>query len=85
MRPPLTFNPPPVPPPMPTPPSGPLAVPPAPSGIFSSGTRNGKKKATKAQLDDAKELTRFALAALEDKNADLAAERLAQALQALSR
>jgi hypothetical protein len=36
--------------------------------------------ATTAQLADAAELTRFALMALEDKNANLAAERLQQAL-----
>lgn len=46
----------------------------------------GKKtptKANKAQIADATELTRFALAALEDKDADLAAERLQQALKSL--
>lgn len=40
-------------------------------------------KANKAQIADAAELTRFALSALEDKDAELAAERLQQALKAL--
>ena len=40
---------------------------------------------SKAALDDAKELTKFALAALDAKDADLAAERLQQALSALGR
>jgi vacuolar protein sorting-associated protein VTA1 len=48
--------------------------PPTPSG-----------KATKEQLDDAKELTKFAMAALENKDGDLAAQRLQQALEALGR
>jgi hypothetical protein len=42
-------------------------------------------KATKAQITDATELARFAVAALEDKDAELAAERLQQALEALGR
>lgn len=42
-------------------------------------------KATKQQLDDAKELTKFAMAALENKDGDLAAQRLQQALEALGR
>jgi hypothetical protein len=41
--------------------------------------------ATPAQLADAAELTRFALMAWEDKHANLAAERLQQALAALGR
>lgn len=55
-------------------------------GLF--GFVNNKKsvgKASKAQIADATELTRFALAALEDKDSELAAERLQQALQALGR
>ena len=47
--------------------------------------KNESKSASKAQLADAMELTRFALAALEDRDSDLAAERLQQALSALGR
>ena len=88
-KPPLTFTPPPVPPPMPAPPvAKPQPPPPEPAkksrGFFGLGG-NKNKRATKAELADAKELTRFALAALEDRNADLAADRLRQALQALGR
>jgi len=77
----VTFNiPPPVEPPAPV-----VPVEPKKTGFFGFG---GKKKGghvTKAQLADAVELTRFALAALEDKDSDLGAERLQQALQALGR
>eukprot|EP00522_Entomoneis_paludosa_P001957 CAMPEP_0172472726 /NCGR_PEP_ID=MMETSP1065-20121228/68489_1 /TAXON_ID=265537 /ORGANISM="Amphiprora paludosa, Strain CCMP125" /LENGTH=361 /DNA_ID=CAMNT_0013230883 /DNA_START=47 /DNA_END=1132 /DNA_ORIENTATION=+ len=48
-------------------------------------TANTSSSSSKAQLQDATELTKFALAALEDKNGDLAAERLQQALQALGK
>ena len=67
----------------------PAVPPPAPTPAKASGWFGGKKKkstnkpATKAQMADAMELTRFALAALEDKNATMAAERLQQALEAL--
>jgi vacuolar protein sorting-associated protein VTA1 len=55
-------------------------------GIFGFGSKKkAAEKATKAQLADATELTRFALAALEDKDADLAAQRLQQALESLGR
>ena len=87
-RPPLTFNPP---APMPPPPTRKPEPAPAPastpkkSGLFGFGGKNKKTKLSKAELADAKELTRFALAALEDKNADLAADRLQQALQVLGR
>jgi hypothetical protein len=47
--------------------------------------KNESKTPSKAQLADAMELTRFALAALEDRDGDLAAERLQQALSALGR
>jgi vacuolar protein sorting-associated protein VTA1 len=87
LRPPLKFSPAAPPPPMPpaaaTKPSHPPATE-KKSGLFGFGGRKGTK-ATKVQLADARELTQFALAALEDKNADLAAERLALALQALGR
>ncbi|KAL3941015.1 MAG: hypothetical protein SGBAC_004556 [Bacillariaceae sp.] len=87
LRPPMTFTPPATPPPMPVPaPTRSVAQPATvkkPS-MFGMGAANGKK-VSKAQFADAKELTQFAMAALEDKNADLAAERLAQALQALGR
>ena len=53
------------------------------TGLFASGGKRGK--VTKAQLADAVELTRFALAALEDKDTELGAERLQQALQVLGK
>eukprot|EP00977_Amphora_coffeiformis_P001427 scaffold289_cov147-Amphora_coffeaeformis.AAC.12 len=93
--------PPAVPPPPPQPPVKPVVPPPAaaapkpqppakPStGWFGRGNNNNNNNAggklTKAQWADAMELTRFALAALEDKNADVAAQRLQQALQTLGR
>lgn len=56
----------------------------AKSGIFGFGN-NKKPSSSKAQIQDATELTKFALAALEDKDADLAAERLKKALAVLGR
>lgn len=85
-RPPVTFNlppPPVIPPPMPAPTPTPAPAP-APRGLFGFG-KKAPAKISKAQLADAVELTRFALAALEDKDADLGAERLQQALHALGR
>ena len=88
-KPPLTFN---LPPPAPTPP--PVAPKPAPRSVekpkktffgIGSSSKKKSKKASKAEIADATELTRFALAALEDKDADLAAQRLQQALQSLGR
>lgn len=55
------------------------------SNMFGFVKKTSGGKASKAQITDAAELTRFALAALEDKDAELAAERLQQALQALGR
>jgi vacuolar protein sorting-associated protein VTA1 len=93
--PPVTFVAPPPPSPSPPPPeSAPRAPSPPPpgqpqpkksGGIFGFGKKAAAKpgKVTRAQLDDATELTRFALAALEDKDADLARTRLQQALQTL--
>ncbi|CAB9516220.1 protein sorting-associated protein VTA1 homolog [Seminavis robusta] len=83
----------PSPPPPPAQPSPPRAVapPPAPpkksGGIFGFGSKKNKNngKASKAQITDAMELTKFALAALEEKDADLAATRLQQALETLGR
>lgn len=81
------------------PPSAPLlpekpVVPPPPpyeppkakakGGLFGFGKKS-TGKASKAQMEDAIELTKFALAALEDKDADLAASRLQQALKTLGR
>ncbi|CAJ1953746.1 unnamed protein product [Cylindrotheca closterium] len=87
LRPPMTFNPPAPPPPIParaaTTSVGQPAIEKKPY-LFGMGAAKGKKL-SKAQFADAKELTQFALAALEDKNSDLAAERLAQALQILGR
>lgn len=54
------------------------------SGMFGFGKKSSKQP-SKAQFADATELTRFALAALEDKDADLAAQRLQQALSTLGR
>ena len=55
------------------------------SGGWFGGGRSNKKKIShkKAHITDATELTRFAMAALEDKQPELAAERLQQALDAL--
>jgi vacuolar protein sorting-associated protein VTA1 len=85
-RPKVTFEMPPV-----VPPSRP-ADPPKPKSGGSGGILFGfgsKKKTServsKEHLADATELTRFAMAALEDKDADLAARRLKQALEALGR
>ena len=84
-----------LPPPMPPPAAAPAPVVAAPTtkpsggrGWFGGGggRRGGNShKLTKAQWADATELTQFALAALQDKNADVAIERLEQALQALGR
>mmetsp|Transcript_20831 Transcript_20831/g.57925 ORF Transcript_20831/g.57925 Transcript_20831/m.57925 type:complete len:364 (-) Transcript_20831:191-1282(-) len=97
-KPPLTFSPiePLPPPPMPKrkpKPSGPSAKPKMPkeaakpkkSGGVQGFGKKKKGKVSKAEIADATELTRFALAALEDKDTDLAAERLQQALQSLGR
>jgi len=54
-------------------------------GFLGFGKKKTGGKVSKAQLNDARELTRFALAALEDKNDDLAAQRLQDALRALGR
>ena len=99
-RPPMAFDdtpppppvvPKPVPPPAAAPAPAPAAAPPAQKSK-SSWAGFGKKKAShqggnvsKAAMADAKELTKFALAALDAKDADLAAERLQQALSALGR
>jgi vacuolar protein sorting-associated protein VTA1 len=74
-----------VPLPPPVPPPAPASPAKKTNNIFAAfGKSNGKgSSATKQQLADATELTRFALAALESKDADLAATRLQQALQAL--
>lgn len=49
--------------------------------VFSKG----RKPVSNTQWSDARELTQFAMAALEAKDADLAAERLQGALEALGR
>ena len=89
-KPPMTFNLPPAPRAIPPPV---VAKPkPAPQvqklkkkSFFGMGKKKSNKKASKTEIADATELTRFALAALEDKDADLAAQRLEQALQILGR
>lgn len=79
----MTFSVPPPEDPLPPPP----APAPAPSNSFFSFNKGSKSNGTvsKAQLADATELTRFALAALEERDAELATERLQQALQCLGR
>lgn len=69
---------------LPSPPAETVSQKPSGGGFFGFGKKKGGK-VTKNQLIDATELTRFALAALEDKDDDLAAERLQQALAALGR
>lgn len=89
-RPPVTFNLPPMdddipaPPKKPMPKPAPKPAPPKSSGMFGFGKKKGGK-ATKLQIADATELTQFALAALHDKDAELAADRLQKALEALGR
>jgi len=56
------------------------------SGFFGfGGKKNSGKKVSKESFNDAIELTRFALAALESKDSELAANRLSQALNALGK
>jgi vacuolar protein sorting-associated protein VTA1 len=88
-RPPMTI-PPPVPPApaMVVPPPAAAAPAPNPSpekkSIFGFG-RKQNNKLSKAEYADAVELTKFAMAAMEDKNSELAAERLGQAMEVLNR
>jgi vacuolar protein sorting-associated protein VTA1 len=93
-KPPLKFNPAPVAPPKPAPPPKkddyddiPAATPKKTSffGLGGGGSKKNNGKLSKAELADASELTTFALAALADKDADLAADRLEQALRVLGR
>ena len=70
----------------PDPVSMPVPVP-APTkrfGMFGGGGGKGKTKYSKAVLGDAKELTKFALKALSEKDGDLAIQRLQEALNVLS-
>jgi vacuolar protein sorting-associated protein VTA1 len=84
-RPKVTFEmPPAIPPSRPADPPKPKAV--GGGGLFGfGGKKKASEKVSKEHLADATELTRFAMAALEDKDADLAAQRLKQALEALGR
>ena len=90
-KPPLTFNLPPAAPSVAPPPAAPKPAPrpvvkPKKKAFFNMGSsKKNSKKTNKAEIADATELTRFALAALEDKDVDLAAQRLEQALQVLGR
>ena len=85
-RPPMSFQPLSVPPPLPAPPTfkpkpePESPRPPNPTVNFGKGK---KKKVSKNDISDATELTRFALSALEEKDVELAVERLAQALKTL--
>ena len=74
-------------------PPQPTAPAPAPSTFSSGGFMssffgglgsNSNSKYPKETLDDAKELTKFALQALNEKNGDLAAQRLKDALEVLA-
>jgi vacuolar protein sorting-associated protein VTA1 len=51
----------------------------------SGATKASSKELSKAQIMDATELTRFALSALEDRDVELAVDRLQQALASLTR
>jgi vacuolar protein sorting-associated protein VTA1 len=93
-KPPLTFNPPPQPPKPVVPPPSTMTTKkndydekPKKTSFFGFGGSSKQKngKVSKDEFADATELTRFALAALLDKDADLAAERLQQALHVLGR
>lgn len=56
------------------------------SGLFGFGKKtNSSSNPSKTDISDAKELAQFALAALESKNVDLAAQRLTEALKVLGR
>lgn len=92
-KPPMTFNPPPVPtmdlpPPVltkrPTPPPAKPKKASFLGGMIGSNKKKNKQVG-KVEIADAAELTRFALAALMDKDTDLAADRLQQALKILGR
>lgn len=75
-------------PPMPAPVVAPPQPKPSGGSIFGSfgGRRNTSSgKTSKQQFQDAIELTNFALAALQEKDDDLAAQRLQQALSALGK
>mmetsp|Transcript_24860 Transcript_24860/g.30558 ORF Transcript_24860/g.30558 Transcript_24860/m.30558 type:complete len:313 (+) Transcript_24860:46-984(+) len=54
------------------------------SNIFGGGDSKSTGRFSKAVLSDAKELTNFALKALDAKDGDLAIERLQQALETLT-
>jgi vacuolar protein sorting-associated protein VTA1 len=88
---PMTFSVPPpedpVPPPKFSPPPRRIPAPVPPSSLFTVSNKGSKShgNVSKAQLADATELTRFAMAALEDKDVELAAERLQHALKCLGR
>lgn len=75
----------PLPPPRLPPPPRRAAAPAPSSDIFSNKGSKSHGNVSKAQLADATELTRFAMAALEDRDVELAAERLQQALHCLGR
>lgn len=85
-KPPLTFNMPPPAPSVAPPPAAPKPAEKPKKTFFSMGSKKkSNKKASKLAIADATELTRFALAALEDKDVELAAQRLEQALKVLGR
>jgi vacuolar protein sorting-associated protein VTA1 len=85
-RPPVAFDLPPAPLPMPVPPPfvpKPAAKTSSSGGWFGNNKKDGK--ISKAQWADATELVRFAASAIEEKDADVAIDRLRQALATLER
>jgi len=85
-KPPLTFSMPPPAPSVAPPPVAPKPVEKPKKTFFGMGSKKkSNKKTSKLEIADATELTRFALAALEDKDVELAAQRLEQALKVLGR
>lgn len=73
--------------PAPPPPTAPAPAPSSGgfmSSFFGGLGSNSNSKYPKETLDDAKELTKFALQALNEKDGDLAAQRLKEALEVLA-
>jgi len=75
----------PIPPPVRVPVPVPPIAPKKSSSLFGFGKSKPKQNVSKEAIADATELARFAVAALEGKDAELGATRLQQALQALGR
>jgi len=71
------------PPPTIAPVAAPTEAPKTMANLWGFTTSSKNVKLSKEHFEDAKELTKFALAALEAKDSELAANRLKQALQAI--